>query len=102
MSSHSPTTQDARAALYDVIDPELGLSIVDLGLVYDVAVVDGSATVTMTTTSPLCPLGALLTRGVEDRLAQIEGIDSVEVHLVDDPPWSFERLSDDARAILGR
>jgi len=101
MEQGTPTTQDAREALRDVIDPELGLSIIDLGLVYGVAIENGAATVVMTTTSPLCPLGAVLTRGVEDRLMQLEGVDSVEVHLVNEPPWTADRLSDEARTILG-
>ncbi len=102
MTDTAPTADDARAALYDVIDPELGLSIVDLGLVYGVGVEGGKATVVMTTTSPVCPLGAVLMRDVEDRLLRLDGIDDVEVHLVNDPPWSFDRLSDEARAFFGR
>ncbi len=98
----TPTTPvDAREALRDVIDPELGLSIVDLGLVYGVAIENEAATVVMTTTSPMCPLGAVLTRGVEDRLMQLDGVNSVDVHLVNEPPWTADRLSDEARAILG-
>ncbi|VAV93504.1 PaaD-like protein (DUF59) involved in Fe-S cluster assembly [hydrothermal vent metagenome] len=101
MEQRTTTPDEAREALRDVIDPELGLSIVDLGLVYGVAVENRAATVVMTTTSPMCPLGAVLTRGVEDRLNQLEGVDSVEVHLVNEPPWTADRLSDEARTILG-
>ena len=101
MEQTTTTPADAREALRDVIDPELGVSIVDLGLVYGLAIENGAATVVMTTTSPMCPLGAVLTRGVEDRLMQLEGVDSVEVHLVNEPPWTADRLSDKARTILG-
>ncbi|MCL1597997.1 MAG: metal-sulfur cluster assembly factor [Actinomycetia bacterium] len=101
MEQTATTPADAREALRDVIDPELGVSIVDLGLVYGLAIENGAATVVMTTTSPMCPLGAVLTRGVEDRLMQLEGVDSVEVHLVNEPPWTADRLSDKARTILG-
>jgi len=101
MEQQSPTTEEARTALRDVIDPELGVSIVDLGLVYGLAIENGTATVVMTTTSPMCPLGALLTRGVEDRLLQLDGVNSVDVHLVNEPPWTADRLSDEARTILG-
>lgn len=100
-----PSTQDvpdaALVALHDVIDPELGISIVDLGLIYDVTVSGATVRVTMTTTSPVCPLGGFLSKQVEQRLKKLEGIDSVEVTLVTDPPWSFDLLSDDARKILG-
>ncbi len=101
MEQSPPTPDVARATLYDVIDPELGLSIIDLGLVYGVEVDNGAATVVMTTTSPLCPLGAVLSQSVEDRLMQLDGIDRVEVHLVNQPPWSADLLSDEARVILG-
>jgi metal-sulfur cluster biosynthetic enzyme len=98
----TPGTPDvALAALHDVIDPELGISIVDLGLIYDVTIHGRTARVTMTTTSPVCPLGGLLTKQVEQRLEKLDGIDFVEVTMVTDPPWSFDRLSDDARKILG-
>ncbi|MEN8238311.1 MAG: metal-sulfur cluster assembly factor [Actinomycetota bacterium] len=91
----------ALAALGDVIDPELGISIVDLGLVYDVSIHGKTVRVTMTTTSPVCPLGGFLTKQVERRVEQLDGIDFVEVMMVTDPPWSFDRLSDAARKTLG-
>ena len=94
-------TDAAREALRDVIDPELGISVVDLGLIYDVSIHGRTAQVTMTTTSPVCPLGGLLTKQVEQRLESIDGIDYVEVTIVTDPPWSADRLSDHARQILG-
>ena len=91
----------ALAALCDVIDPELGISIVDLGLIYDVSVHGTTARVTMTTTSPVCPLGSFLTKQVERRLEKLDGIENVEVMMVTDPPWSFDLLSPNARKILG-
>ncbi len=100
-SPESPLAHTAREALRDVIDPELGVSVLDLGLIYDVSVHGQTAQVTMTTTSPVCPLGGLLTKQVEQRLETIDGIDFVEVTIVTDPPWSFDRLSDHARQILG-
>jgi len=100
-----PSTKDvpeaALVALYDVIDPELGISIVDLGLIYDVTVSGTTARVTMTTTSPVCPLGGFLSKQVEQRLKRLDEVDSVEVTLVTDPPWSFDLLSPNARKILG-
>jgi metal-sulfur cluster biosynthetic enzyme len=91
----------ARTALHDVIDPELGISIVDLGLIYDVTMHGSTARVTMTTTSPVCPLGSFLTKQVEQRLGKLDGVDAVEVMMVTDPPWSFDLLSPNARKILG-
>jgi metal-sulfur cluster biosynthetic enzyme len=100
-----PDTNDlsavARTALHDVIDPELGISIVDLGLIYDVTMHGPTARVTMTTTSPVCPLGGFLSKQVEQRLKKLDGIDTVEVMIVTDPPWSFDLLSPNARKILG-
>jgi metal-sulfur cluster biosynthetic enzyme len=91
----------ALTALTDVIDPELGISIVDLGLIYNVSVDGTTARVTMTTTSPVCPLGGLLTKQVKQRLERMDGIENVDVMMVTDPPWSFDLLSDNARKILG-
>jgi len=101
MPSAKDVPEAALVALHDVIDPELGISIVDLGLIYDVTVHGTTARVTMTTTSPVCPLGGFLSKQVEQRLVKLNEIDSVEVTMVTDPPWSFDLLSDDARKILG-
>ncbi len=101
MPDTAGTTGAAMDALRDVIDPELGISIVDLGLVYDVTIHGDTARVTMTTTSPVCPLGGFLTKQVEARLTRLDGIDHAEVMMVDDPPWSFEKLSPSARDLLG-
>jgi|AMFO01.1.fsa_nt_gi Predicted metal-sulfur cluster biosynthetic enzyme len=101
MVTPAPLPTQVEVALGDVIDPELGLSIVELGLVYGVAYEDGLARVTMTTTSPICPLGAYLAGAVEERLLRIPGVDRVEVVLVDEPPWGPERMSAGARRALG-
>ena len=98
----TPDAPDAAyEALHDVIDPELGISIVDLGLIYNVTLKGTTARVTMTTTSPVCPLGGFLSRQVEQRLGELDGIDAVEVTLVNDPPWTPDRLSPNAHQILG-
>lgn len=90
-----------RAALRTVIDPELGINLVDLGLVYDVAVVDGIAYVTLTTTTPACPIGAFLEDQVRFAVLRLPGILGVEVEIVHEPHWSPALMSDDARRILG-
>lgn len=92
----------ARKALRAVKDPELGLNIIDIGLVYDVAVDDeGKAHVTMTLTSPGCPAGAEIMEDVRQTLADLEGITAVEVELVWEPYWTPERMDPRVRAFLG-
>lgn len=71
-----------------VIDPELGMSIIKLGLVYDIGVQDGDVVVTMTLTTPGCPLGDAITRGVESVVRELPWVRSVRVAIVWDPPWS--------------
>lgn len=90
-----------RAALSAVVDPELGVNIVDLGLVYDVAVQDGRARVTMTTTTPACPIGSFLEDQVRWAVLRLPGILGVDVAVVHEPAWSPERLSPAARRMLG-
>lgn len=92
----------ARKALRAVKDPELGLNIIDIGLVYDVTVSDeGKAHVTMTLTSPGCPAGAEIMEDVRQTLADLEGITGVEVELVWEPYWTPERMDPRVRAFLG-
>ncbi|MDD9147294.1 MULTISPECIES: metal-sulfur cluster assembly factor [unclassified Sporolactobacillus] len=89
-------------ALEDVIDPELGVDIVNLGLVYGVDIDDdNNVLVTMTLTFMGCPLSASLSYDVKRTLAEIEGIKEVEVNFVWDPPWTKERMSRYARIALG-
>lgn len=96
-----PLARQALAALADVIDPEIGLDIVALGLVYRVAVDDGQARVQMTMTSPACPMGEQIVDEVEQRLRAIDGIDDADVELVWDPPWEPDRITPAARRALG-
>lgn len=92
----------ARKALRAVKDPELGLNIIDIGLVYDVTVSDeGKAHVTMTLTSPGCPAGAEIMEDVRQTLADLEGVTGVEVELVWEPYWTPERMDPRVRAFLG-
>ena len=92
----------ARKALRAVKDPELGLNIIDIGLVYDVTVSDaGQAHVTMTLTSPGCPAGAEIMEDVRQTIADLEGVTGVEVELVWEPYWTPERMDPRVRAFLG-
>lgn len=88
-------------ALKAVIDPELGLNIVDLGLIYDVQVAGGAVDVTMTLTTPGCPLHTAIARGAQTAVRNLPGIEQATVNVVWDPPWTPERMSPEARARLG-
>ena len=94
-------TEQVRNALRDVIDPELGINIVDLGLVYDVEVDDGAARVTMTLTSPGCPAGGQLLGGAKDAAETVEGVSEAVVSLVWKPFWTPEKMDPKVRAMLG-
>ena len=97
-----PVTGDLVTALLgDVIDPELGVDIVNLGLVYDVQTDTDAVTVRMTLTTPGCPLGAYLDDEVSRCLAQLPGQPAVSVDLVWDPPWSPTMMTDEAKRMLG-
>jgi metal-sulfur cluster biosynthetic enzyme len=96
------TEADVREALREVIDPELGINIVDLGLVYDVSVDGTTVAITMTMTSPACPLRDYLQELVESALtSRLPDVRRVQITIVDDPPWSEAMMSDDARRQLG-
>jgi metal-sulfur cluster biosynthetic enzyme len=95
------TEADVRAALYDVIDPELGVNIVDLGLIYRVEVDDQSVRITMTMTSPACPLRDYLQDLVESAVtARVPDAQHVVVEIVTEPPWTEDLMSDAARRQL--
>lgn len=94
-------TRPVLDALRTVIDPELGVNLVDLGLVMDVAVNDGIAFVTLTTTTPACPIGSYLEDQVRWAVLRLDGILDVEVELVHEPRWTPARMTDDARRLLG-
>jgi metal-sulfur cluster biosynthetic enzyme len=99
--SSDPVVVAVRSALSTVEDPELGLDIVSLGLVYAVEREGDHVRVVHTLTSIGCPLGPVIERNIADALAAVEGVMSVEVELVFEPPWSPEKMSDDARFLLG-
>ena len=103
---HATTRETTQAliydALHDVYDPELGVNVIDLGLVYDVAVnEEGYVAVTMTLTTPGCPMHDSLSDGVGAALAGIPGITGGEVRLVWEPRWEPSRMTDDGRRLLG-
>lgn len=95
------TEEQAREALKQVEDPELGLNIIDLGLVYDVDVEGSTVNVRMTLTSPGCPVGPQILNGSKIVLQDLEGVENVNIELVWEPFWSPDRVNPDYRAILG-
>ncbi len=99
----APLTPELVAALlHEVIDPELGVNIVDLGLVRELTVDDGGAVrVAMTLTTPGCPLGGFLEDEIDGCLSQLPQVRDVCVELVWEPPWHPDQMSDAARADLG-
>ena len=88
-------------ALKHVLDPEIGVNIVDLGLVYEVKVENGDVYIKMTMTTPGCPLHESISKGTEEAVRQLPGVENVKVDLVWEPAWTPERMSDWARKQLG-
>ncbi|HEY8695335.1 MAG TPA: iron-sulfur cluster assembly protein [Chloroflexota bacterium] len=96
------TTEDIREALKQVYDPELSVNVVDLGLVYGTEIDDqGNVRVTMTLTSPGCPIGPMVGEMVQDALAPLDGVKQVDVDVVWTPPWRPDMMSEDAKLELG-
>jgi metal-sulfur cluster biosynthetic enzyme len=96
-----PTKDEVVEVLRGVEDPELGMDIVDLGLMYDIEVEGSNVKVIHSLTSMGCPAGPMIQEGIHDAVAAIPGVENVDVELTWDPPWSPEKMSDDAKFILG-
>jgi metal-sulfur cluster biosynthetic enzyme len=88
-------------ALKQVIDPELMINIVDLGLIYSVGQEDAEVKVEMTLTSPACPAGPQIVQQAKMALERLEDVDNAEINITLTPPWSPDRMTDDARDQLG-
>jgi metal-sulfur cluster biosynthetic enzyme len=95
------TADDVTEALRQVFDPELGMDIVELGLVYDVKVDAGKVTVVYSLTSIGCPAGPLIQEQILEAVRDVPGIEDLALELTWDPPWTPERLSEDAKLLLG-
>jgi metal-sulfur cluster biosynthetic enzyme len=96
-----PTKDEVIDALRQVEDPELGMDIVDLGLLYDVEVLGPRVKVTHSLTSMGCPVGPMIQEDIHRVTSELDGVEDVDVELTWDPPWTPERMSDDAKFILG-
>ena len=96
-----PTREEVYEALRQVEDPELGMDIVDLGLLYDVEVEGPRVKVTHSLTSMGCPVGPLIQEDISRVARELPGVEDVDVELTWDPPWTPDKMSDDAKFILG-
>jgi metal-sulfur cluster biosynthetic enzyme len=96
-----PTEEEVLDALSNVIDPELGLDFVELGLIYGVEINEGHVRVTFTLTTPGCPIGPQVNEQIEEFVGEVDGVKSIESEMVFTPPWSPERMSEDAKFALG-
>lgn len=95
------TEDDVIAAMKTVYDPEIPVNIHDLGLIYDLTIKpDGDVSVDMTLTAPACPVAGTMPGKVADAVAAVPGVGEVEVRLVWDPPWTRDRMSEEARFAL--
>jgi metal-sulfur cluster biosynthetic enzyme len=97
----SLTVDDVMDALSNVIDPELGLDFVELGLIYGVEVDEGNVHVTFTLTTPGCPIGPQVTEQIDEFVGELDGVKTVDSEMVFVPPWSPEKMSEDAKFALG-
>ena len=100
-SDSTPDRDDVMEALENVIDPELGLDFVSLGLVYDVEVDGPEVHITFTLTTPACPIGPQVTEQMKEFVGEVEGVEKVLPKMVFSPMWSPERMSEDAKFALG-
>ena len=95
------TPEDVEDALTNVIDPELGLDFVELGLIYGIDVESSHVHVTFTLTSPGCPIGPQVSEQIVEFVGEIEGVEKVTPSMVFTPPWSPDKMSEDAKFALG-
>jgi len=101
MNPTVPAADDVWHTLATILDPEFGISIVDLGLIYSVECTDRQVHVVMTLTTPTCPSGSWIHEGVQAALRRLPAVESARVDLVFEPSWTPEMLSADARRDLG-
>jgi metal-sulfur cluster biosynthetic enzyme len=95
------TKDHVLEALKEVLDPELGINIVDLGLVYEVRIDADTVHITYTLTTMGCPIGPLIETQMQQLLQEVPGVDNVEAEMVLRPPWTPEMMSEEAKAALG-
>ena len=96
-----PTVEDVQEALTNVIDPELGLDFVELGLIYDIEVEDAEVFVSFTLTSPGCPIGPQVAEQMEEFVGELDGVKAVHPKMTFSPAWTPELMSEEAKFALG-
>jgi metal-sulfur cluster biosynthetic enzyme len=92
---------DVIDALSNVIDPELGLDFVELGLVYGIEIDEGTVNITFTLTTPACPIGPQVSEQMKEFVGEVPGVEEVVPNMVFTPPWTPEKMSEDAKFALG-
>jgi metal-sulfur cluster biosynthetic enzyme len=96
-----PGQEAVYEILKQVYDPEVGINIVDMGLIYGVEIEDNKIDLIMTLTSPACPAGPHILQQIDDKLKEMEGVEDVDIRVVWTPPWSPDMLSEEAKDQLG-
>jgi metal-sulfur cluster biosynthetic enzyme len=96
-----PSVDEVEEALANVIDPELGLDFVELGLVYGIEVDGSDVNIEFTLTSPGCPIGPQVSEQMKEFVGELEGVEQVHPHMTFSPPWTPDRMSEDAKFALG-
>lgn len=97
----SVTEEDVRERLKEVMDPELNINIVDLGLIYEIEVEDDKVDILMTLTTPGCPLQGVFDEMVRQEVGVLEGVNHVDVELTFEPRWNPDKMSDEAKNEIG-
>jgi metal-sulfur cluster biosynthetic enzyme len=96
-----PSVDDVEEALANVIDPELGLDFVELGLIYGIEVEGSDVNIEFTLTSPGCPIGPQVSEQMKEFVGELDGVEQVHPHMTFNPPWTPDRMSEDAKFALG-
>jgi metal-sulfur cluster biosynthetic enzyme len=96
-----PSVDEVEEALTNVIDPELGLDFVELGLVYGIEVDGGDVEITFTLTSPGCPIGPQVSDQMKEFVGELDGVENVNPSMTFSPPWTPDLMSEDAKFALG-
>ena len=101
MADATLTQENVIGALKNVYDPEIPVNVVDLGLIYEVQINEGNVYVQMTLTAPGCGMGPMIAQQAEWAVADLDGIEDVQVEMVFDPPWSPDLITEDGKKLLG-
>jgi metal-sulfur cluster biosynthetic enzyme len=96
-----PSVDEVEEALTNVIDPELGLDFVELGLVYEIEVDGAEVNITFTLTSPGCPIGPQVSDQMKEFVSELDGVEAVNPNMTFSPPWTPDLMSEDAKFALG-